>query len=285
MRLMLDPMTLPITIPLLAGLLCLLMPKGWERVRAWSVVAITFVTLSIVWNLFAKGEHSKVPGDWLALRVDTLSSFVLLATAVFALLIAIYSLDYMRGKDGQRIYYASFLWSLAFSCGALLADDLVLLLTCWGMLAVTLYLMIALTGPDASEAARKTLIMVGGSDALLLLGTALFWMQQGSTRMDAGPVTTNSSAGLIAFFCFAAAVFAKAGAIPLHTWLPDCGEKAYCPVTAFLPASLDKLLGIYLLAQKYDQNPQLVAPTVFASTLIGLMTIPIVLWGVNYFIV
>ncbi len=43
-------------------------------------------------------------------------------------------------------------------------------------------------------------------------------------------------------------------------------------------------LGIYLIAQKYNQQPELVSPTVFASTLIGLATIPIVLWGVNHFI-
>ena len=42
--------------------------------------------------------------------------------------------------------------------------------------------------------------------------------------------------------------------------------------------------GIYLIAQKYNQQPELVSPTVFASTLIGLATIPIVLWGVNHFI-
>ena len=37
--------------------------------------------------------------------------------------------------------------------------------------------------------------------------------------------------------------------MPLHSWLPDCGAKAPVSVTAFLPASLDKLLGIYLLVR------------------------------------
>ena len=52
-----------------------------------------------------------------------------------------------------------------------------------------------------------------------------------------------------------------------------------------LNGSMPAALGIYLMAQKYNQNPELVAPTVFASTVIGLATIPIVLWGVSYFIV
>ncbi len=51
-----------------------------------------------------------------------------------------------------------------------------------------------------------------------------------------------------------------------------------------LNGSMPAALGIYLLAQKYDHQPELVAPIVFASTVIGLTTIPIVLWGVNYFI-
>ena len=52
-----------------------------------------------------------------------------------------------------------------------------------------------------------------------------------------------------------------------------------------LNGSMPAALGIYLLAQKYNRQPEIVAPTVFASTIIGLTTIPIVLWGVNYFIV
>ncbi len=43
-------------------------------------------------------------------------------------------------------------------------------------------------------------------------------------------------------------------------------------------------VGTFLLAQKYNRNPELVASSVFASTLIGLLTIPFVLWSVNYFI-
>ncbi len=271
---MFDPIVLPIIIPLVAGLLCLLLPKRWERVRAWLTIAATAVTLLACWQLFITGNQTKTFGDLPLLRIDALSGFILLATAVFALLIAVYSLDYMKAvgrnsnpsvndviDDGRignpshsygwthRIYYACLLWSLTFSCGVLLANDLVLLLACWGLLAVTLYLMIGLAGPDASEAARKTLIIVGGSDAMLLLAAALLWVQHGSTRMDAGALSTDSVTTGIAFLCFAAAAFAKAGAIPLHTWLPDCGEKAFAPVTAYLPASLDKLLGIYLLAR------------------------------------
>jgi len=52
-----------------------------------------------------------------------------------------------------------------------------------------------------------------------------------------------------AFILLALGAFAKAGAMPLHTWIPDVAETAPIPITAYLPAALDKLLGIYLLGR------------------------------------
>jgi formate hydrogenlyase subunit 3/multisubunit Na+/H+ antiporter MnhD subunit len=246
---MFDPLLRPIVIPLLAGLVCLLLPMAWQRVGAWLAVVGSAATLFALWPLFAAANQSQQLDGWLLLRVDALSAMMLVAAAVFALLIAVYSLDYMNGKPGRRIYDTGLLWSLAFSGGVFLANDLILLVACWGLLAVTLYLMIGVAGPRASEAAQKTFVIVGGSDSLLLLGTALLYVHHGSTRIDAGAVSLDSAAGYVALLCFVAAAFAKVGAVPLHSWLPDCGERAHAPVTAYLPASLDKLLGIYLLAR------------------------------------
>jgi len=51
-----------------------------------------------------------------------------------------------------------------------------------------------------------------------------------------------------------------------------------------LNGSMPAALGIYLLAQKYEKQPELVAPTVLASTVIGLATVPAILWGINAYI-
>jgi formate hydrogenlyase subunit 3/multisubunit Na+/H+ antiporter MnhD subunit len=45
-----------------------------------------------------------------------------------------------------------------------------------------------------------------------------------------------------------AAALAKAGAVPVHTWMPSAAETRRRPSWRYLPAALDKLLGIYLLA-------------------------------------
>lgn len=239
-----NPVTAVMALPALAGIVCLLLPKTLDKLRVLIAILAAAVTVYLGWQAFTGGLRVND-----LLRVDTLSSFVLLAVTVFGLLIAVYSAGFMKGRDRQKEYYAYLLWTIGASCGAVLANDLILLLCFWGFLGLTLYLMIGIAGPGASAAAKKTFIIIGGSDCLLLLGVALIWMMTDSTRMDQKALVFNAENVYVAFLCIAAAAFAKAGAMPLHTWVPDCGEKAPVPVTAFLPASLDKLLGIYLLAR------------------------------------
>ena len=68
----------------------------------------------------------------------------------------------------------------------------------------------------------------------------------------------------------------KAGSMPFHTWIPDAAIDAPVAVMAFIPAALEKLLGIYMLARicldlfKLEVNSQfsLVLMTVGALTIV-----------------
>jgi len=60
-------------------------------------------------------------------------------------------------------------------------------------------------------------------------------------------IGTSSAVSIIAFLLLMTAAITKAGAMPLHTWVPTSGEYAPTSVMALLPAAIDKLLGIYLL--------------------------------------
>lgn len=246
------PMVAPVLFPILMGILCLLIPSAFKRAHALFAIAATAVTVAMVWPLFAwsrSGMMETVAFGLIPLRLDMLAGLMVLGIGVFGLISAIYSLGYMAGAARLREYYAYLLWTVGLACGAVLASDLVVLLVMWGLLGILLYLMIGIGGPGASAAAKKSLVVVGGSDCLLVLGVAILWVLDGSTRMDLVPVALKGELRYVAFFCFIAAAFAKAGGMPLHSWVPDCGAKAPVSVTAFLPASLDKLLGIYLLVR------------------------------------
>ena len=248
-QLLTNPILLPLVLPILMGLVCLLIPNLASGLRSLLAVLTTALVLALVWPMFQQAGLIQDTLPWLSWRVDALSAFTLLAVAFFGLLIAIYSVGYMKGRARHREYFTYLLWTLGASCAVVLANELLLLLVCWGFLGLTLYLMAGLSGPGAAAAARKSLMIIGGSDALMLLGIVTYWQLAGSTRMDGAAIALDGPLAYTAFLTLVAAAFAKAGAVPFHSWVPDFGENTDAPVSAYLPASLDKLLGIYLLAR------------------------------------
>jgi NADH:ubiquinone oxidoreductase subunit 5 (subunit L)/multisubunit Na+/H+ antiporter MnhA subunit len=183
-------------------------------------------------------------------RLDNLSMFVGIFIVFFSLMVVIYSVGFMRGKKGLIRYYSYILLTLLASLGVVFSRNLVGLMVCWGFLGLLLYLLIGFGEKDRTPAtAKKTLIIVGGTDAFMLLGLAFIWSLKGSFDMSTLSIPLDNKVALWAYLCLAAGAFAKAGAMPFHTWVPDMAEDAPTPVTAFLPASLDKLLGIYFFAR------------------------------------
>jgi len=185
-------------------------------------------------------------------KLDSLNGFIILAIGLFFTLTIIYSSRFMRGKRQIPQYYTYIILTAVASVCVALANHLLLLLVCWGALGLLLYLLIAFGDSQASLVAKKSFVIVGGSDALMLFGIALIYYLSGTLRLDqlqgALPLENNPLA-IVAYLCIALACFAKAGAMPLHSWIPDAAKSAPIPVVAYLPASLDKLLGIYLLAR------------------------------------
>ncbi|MDD5594973.1 MAG: proton-conducting transporter membrane subunit [Candidatus Omnitrophica bacterium] len=186
-------------------------------------------------------------GTWF--KLDTLNGFVALAVGIFFVLTLSYSTKFMKGKPGVVSYYLYLTLTALVSLGAVLTNNLILLLVFWGFLGLLLYLLIGMGDNDSPAAAKKSLMIVGGTDALMILGVGIIYYFTRSLQMDTIRLELNQWPLILAYLCIACACFAKAGAMPFHSWIPGCAKSAPLPVTAFLPASLDKLLGIYLLAR------------------------------------
>ncbi len=182
-------------------------------------------------------------------RVDALSGFVSIFVGLFGILTIIYSISFMKGKRRLFQYYTYIVLTTIISIAAVLSNNLILFIVLWGILAIALFLLINFGERNAQEAAKKSLIIVGGSDAIMLLGIAIIWKLTHTFQMDAISISLNSALAILAFVTLAIGAFAKAGAMPVHTWIPSSAEVAPVTVMAFLPASLDKLLGIYFLGR------------------------------------
>ncbi|UCE62505.1 MAG: NADH-quinone oxidoreductase subunit L, partial [Nitrospirota bacterium] len=182
-------------------------------------------------------------------HIDPLAISVGVCLTVFTILTLLYSWAYMPKPRGIS-YDLYVLLTLGTALGAVLANNLIVLLVCWGLTGVFLYLLIGFgTKPRTPTTAKKAFIVIGGTDAIMMLGVVLLGNLSGSFDIQHIRLSLDQPHAGLAFLCLLVGILAKVGAIPLHTWLLDTAEDAPTPVTAFLPASVDKLLGIYLLAR------------------------------------
>ena len=186
----------------------------------------------------------------LLLKVTTLGKFILLFAMGFGFLITLYSLRARSASDEQQnsnFYYSSILLAIGGSAGILLSNHLLFLLIFWEIVTASLYLLITTGGRSSNFAATKSFAMIGASDAAFMLGVFMIWSISGTFVISDINIAADSVFPVIAFLLLMTAAITKAGAMPMHTWVPASGEYAPASIMALLPAALDKLLGIYLL--------------------------------------
>jgi formate hydrogenlyase subunit 3/multisubunit Na+/H+ antiporter MnhD subunit len=267
-----------IILPVLIGILLFLLPSAWRMVKAIIAIGVILFTGYLAISLFSSGDQVFSLDYWSAtdkycsFSLDGLSRLIILFMSLLSLLIVIYSTSY-KSIGPIRNYYAWFLITLGFSYGAILANNLLLFLICWGILGISLYSLIPGRDEKSSAAARKTLVMIGASDGIMILGIAILWRVTGTLNMDEIGLPTTDLVRSVACLCLLTGSFTKAGAFPFHTWVPDYSETAPATSSAYLPASLDKLLGIYFLARITTQLFVMSDWMRFALLTIGVITI------------
>jgi formate hydrogenlyase subunit 3/multisubunit Na+/H+ antiporter MnhD subunit len=251
-----------ILLPIAAGIVLFLFPEGAKIAKGIISVIVSGIMLYFSYRLFRSpdavmtmailpGVTGSIPGieELMAFNADALSRTVTLFIGFFGALISLYSITYITRKKRVINYYSSFLITLGASAGAVLSDHLLLFITFWGVLGLTLYKLIKSHDERSSAAAKKSFILIGASDSIMIFGIGLLWVLSKTLRISSIQVLTDNGLGVIAFVTLLIGALTKAGAFPLHSWVPDYAEAAPASSSAILPASLDKLLGIYLLAR------------------------------------
>ncbi len=261
---------LPIVLPISVGVVCLVLPKRIKFLNETLTFLTALFSLGASIVIFRQPELS-VHIPWLTLSSDLTLSFdfhswaygrlTLIVISIFGLLAALYSLAFMAEHKRRGEFYAYFLIALGVTSGAVLSENLLLLLFFWELHGLLLFLMAGLNGDSAVPATTRTLILAGLGDLALLLGLGLLWIQAGSLSiptLTALALSTSDWPVGVIFILLVIAVFAKAGVMPLHSWVTSISTQTPMTVMSFF-TSLDKMLGFYLLTllatRLFDLSP------------------------------
>lgn len=242
-----------IALPAVAGVTVLLAPRRLRGLREAILLFVTLANLVLTSTLLSKQITYSISwaggfGFEFALRLYHFSAFILLATAGFAFLISLYSVAFIPPSGLNNQFYSYLLLTVALVNGATLADNLALMLFFWEGTTLTVFGMIIIGHSGAYRTAIKALLIGGVTDLCMMFGIGLAYYLSGTMAISKISLPLNRL-GAAAFLFMAIGAVSKAGCMPFHSWIPDASIDAPLPFMAFLPASLEKLLGIYFLAR------------------------------------
>jgi len=252
-------------LPLLATFLVPVIGKYSETARNWFVVAIASVTAGLAVSLVPavwEGEGIAITSTlpWIpqisaGVYIDPLSVLFTCLIAFFALIIAVYSIGYMKGENGLTRYYYLILLFIGSMIGLVLADNMLQMFIFWEMVGLCSYALISFwyKKPESIRAGVKVFIMTRIGDAALLGAIGLLYYMFNTLSFRGiidGIMIGNFNMDLmvvVAFLVLGGAI-AKSAQLPLFTWLYSAME-APTSVSALLHAATMVKAGIYLLSR------------------------------------
>ena len=198
-----------------------------------------------------------------ALRVDSLSTIMMLVVGFISFLIHVYSVGYMS-HDNSVPRFMAYLSLFTFAMLMLVtSDNLLQLFFGWEGVGVASYLLIGFwyEKPSACAAAMKAFIVNRVGDFGLVLGLAATFLVFDSIQYDVifenvpkfAETTLHAFGGdfgtlnLIGVLLFIGAM-GKSAQLGLHTWLPDAMEGP-TPVSALIHAATMVTAGVFLVAR------------------------------------
>ncbi|HEX8364432.1 MAG TPA: NADH-quinone oxidoreductase subunit L [Allosphingosinicella sp.] len=266
---------LPLFAALVAGL-------GNRMIGNFAAKLVTtgalFAGMILSWPIFlgfmAGSEHSalhpvltwvssgNLQVDW-ALRVDALTSVMLVVVTTVSALVHLYSWGYMAEDDSQPRFFA-YLSLFTFAMLMLVtADNLVQMFFGWEGVGLASYLLIGFWyhKPSANAAALKAFIVNRVGDFGFSLGIFATFLVFGTVSipeiLEAAPGMAGSTFNLfgmeadvmtaICILLFIGAM-GKSAQLGLHTWLPDAMEGP-TPVSALIHAATMVTAGVFMVCR------------------------------------
>lgn len=249
---------------LLAGLCCCLLGAMASALPGRYRVAVTAslgalgcalafsAALRVLVTGHAVSFHTTLllPLNGFALTLDPLGALFVVATALVGFASCVYCVGYVRGELQSRSALCLLMVFILSLLAVPAASSIATLLFFWELMAVSSMLLIIVDHRHRSEArsaAQWYGVMTQLGAASILLGLLLLTIHGGGQTFAEirSHATTISPTIRSAAFVFTLLGFAsKAGAVPLHVWLPKAHPEAPSPVSALMSSSM-VAMGVY----------------------------------------
>jgi NADH-quinone oxidoreductase subunit L len=266
-------------------------------VACGAIGASFLVALTAVWRLVSLPVESRAIVDqvftWItsgrftaafSLRVDPLSSVMILVITGIGTLIHIYSTAYMHEEtDAEYARYFSYLnLFAAFMLVLVLGSNFLVMFVGWEGVGLCSYLLIGFwyQKKSASDAGKKAFIVNRIGDFGFLLGVLLVFVRFGSIDFQEvaraaatlSPEAAFGTVSLMTLLLFVGAT-GKSAQIPLYVWLPDAMEGP-TPVSALIHAATMVTAGVYMIGRNavlFSHAPQTLMIVAVIGTATALM--------------
>jgi len=265
----------PLPVPLLIGVGLLLFPTATKNLRRiWSFYSISLLSIAMLFSMMLwiqqTNSNSIYQYVWswtintdfsleFGYLFDPLTSIMSMLITTVAILVLIYSDNYMSHDKGYLRFFAYMCFFNTSMLGLVTSSNLIQIYIFWELVGMCSYLLIGFwfTRPVAANACQKAFVTNRVGDFGLLLGIlGLYWVTGSFDFRDLFEIFNNLINNnevnflfclLCTFFLFAGAV-AKSAQFPLHVWLPDAMEGP-TPISALIHAATMVAAGIFLVAR------------------------------------
>ncbi|GAB4518122.1 MAG: monovalent cation/H+ antiporter subunit D family protein [Amphiplicatus sp.] len=255
---------LPVVIPFVAGVFCLLLPKGrapwaWTTLVSWLTFAASATLLA---GVAATGPVSYYLGGWpppigIEYRIDLANGIVLALVSGVAAVVAPFAYESVRAEIDERqspYFYAALLICVSGLLGVAATGDAFNVFVFLEISSLSTYALVAMGGRRdrrALTAAFTYLVMGTIGATFFVIGVGLLYHATGTLNLAdlhqklAGQDNRVVEAG---FAFILVGIGLKLAMFPMHLWLP--GAYAYAPsaVSAFLAATATKV-AVYVLVR------------------------------------
>ncbi|TRD22626.1 monovalent cation/H+ antiporter subunit D [Palleronia caenipelagi] len=255
---------LPVVLPAMLAAVIILVARHHVRVQRVLSISGAIALLAIAIGLIIQADDGTVTlyqlGHWQApfgivLVADRLSTYMVLLTAILALLVIIHATGSGWDKRGNH-FHALFHFQIMGIMGAFLTGDVFNLFVFFEVLLISSYGLIVHSGGSyrLRTGTQYVLFNLLGS-TLFLFALGLIYAETGTLNMaDLAQriplIDLDANAGIRIAAVLLLLVFAVKGAlVPLHFWLPSAYSAAPAPVAALF-AIMTKV-GAYAIIRVY----------------------------------